>query len=134
LIWRRKTLDNQEIRAALDRHWKATVALDLDKAHEIYHDDVIVEFPQSGERISGERNLYELRAHYPAKVSFKILRTRGEGTLWITEYIITYDGGRPVNVVCIIEFRDDKIAYETLYFGDPFEPPRCRSQWVQRSQ
>ena len=52
MIWRRKTLDNQEIRAALDRHWKATVALDLDKAHEIYHDDVIVEFPQSGERIS----------------------------------------------------------------------------------
>jgi len=67
-------MDNQEIRAALDRHWNATVVLDLDRAHEIYHDDVIVEFPQSGERISGERNLYELRAHYPAKISFKILR------------------------------------------------------------
>ncbi|MFZ0557648.1 MAG: hypothetical protein WAM26_20380 [Nitrososphaeraceae archaeon] len=36
---------------------------DLDTAHDIYHDDLIVEFPQSGERISGERNLYELRAH-----------------------------------------------------------------------
>ena len=64
-------MDNQEIRAALDWHWNATVVLDLDRAHEIYHDDVIVEFPQSGERISGERNLYELRAHYPGNLLLK---------------------------------------------------------------
>ena len=61
-------LNNQEIRAALERHWEATVALDLDRAHDIYHDDLIVEFPQSGERISGERNLYKLRAHTPLKL------------------------------------------------------------------
>jgi hypothetical protein len=124
-------MDNQEIRAALDRHWKATVALDLDKAHEIYHDDVIVEFPQSGERISSERNLYELRAHYPAKVTFKIHRVLGEGNLWVTELVITYDG-RPVNVVTIMEFKDGKVAHETHYYADPFEPPEWRSQWVER--
>ena len=106
--------------------------VDIDKSHEIYHDDVIVEFPQSGERISGKHNIYELRKHYPAKLGFKILRVRGEGSLWVTEYIITYDGGRPVNVVCIMEFRDDKVAHESLYFGDPFEPPKWRSQWVER--
>ena len=50
LIWFRKIMDNQEIRATLN-YRKATVVLDLKKAHEIYHDDVIVEFPQSGERI-----------------------------------------------------------------------------------
>ena len=116
---------------ALDRHWKATVALDLDKAHEIYHDDVIVEFPQSGERISSERNLYELRAHYPAKVTFKIHRVLGEGNLWVTELVITYDE-RPVNVVTIMEFKDGKVAHETHYYADPFEPPEWRSQWVER--
>ena len=88
-------LNNQEIRATLDRHWEATVAIDLVGVHEIYHEDVVVEFPQSGERILGKHNLYELRAHYPAKLTFKILRVRGEGNLWITELIITYDG-RPV--------------------------------------
>jgi hypothetical protein len=122
-------LNNQEIRAALKRHWDATVALDLDRAHDIYH--LIVEFPQSGERISGECNLYELRAYYPTKVTFKILRTRGEGSLWITEYVITYNG-RPVNVVYIMEFKDNKVGHETLYFEDPFEPPEWRSQWVER--
>ena len=60
-------------------------------AHEYYHDDAVVEFPQPGERIRGKRNIYELRAHYPAKVTFKIMRIRGEGNLWITELIITYE-------------------------------------------
>lgn len=40
-------MNNQEIRAALERNWEATVALDLDRVHDIYHDDLIVEFPQS---------------------------------------------------------------------------------------
>ena len=124
-------MGNLEIRTALDRHWEFT-GIDIDKSHEIYRDDVIVEFPQSGERISGKKNLYELRKNYPAKLGFKILRTRGEGTLWITEYIITYDG-RPVSVACIMEFKDEKIAHETLYFGDPFEPPEWRSKWVEKS-
>ena len=124
-------MDTLEIRAALDCHWEFT-GVDIDRSHEIYHNDVIVEFPQSGDRISGKYNIYELRKHYPARLGFKILRTRGEGSLWVTEYIITYDGGHPVNVVAIMEFRDDKIAHETLYFGYPFEPPKWRSQWVER--
>lgn len=129
--YQERDLNNEEIRAILDRHWEFT-GVDIDRSHEIYHEDVIVEFPQSGERISGKYNIYELRKHYPAKFAFKILRTRGEGSFWVTEYIITYDGGRPVNVVCIMEFRDNKIAHETLYFGDPFDPHKWRSQWVER--
>jgi hypothetical protein len=123
-------LNNQEIHALLDRYWEATVALDLDTVDGFYHSDVVVEFPQSGERILGKKNIYELRAHYPAKVSFKILRTRGEENLWITELIITYDG-RPVYVVSVMEFRDGKISHETHYYADPFVPPGWRSQWVQ---
>ena len=91
---RKKILDNQEIRAALDHYWEATVARDIDRSHDIYHDDVIVEFPQSGERISGKHNIFELRAHYPAKLSFKILRVRGQGNLWISEIVITYHSRR----------------------------------------
>ena len=87
------------MRATLDRHWEATVALDLEGKHEIYLDDVVIEFPQSGERILGKHTIYELRAHYPAKLTFKIMRVREEGNVWVTECVITYDGGRPVNVV-----------------------------------
>lgn len=98
---------------------------------EFNHENIVVEFPQSGERIRGKHNIHELRAHYPAKVTFKILRTRGEGNLWITELIITYDG-RLVNVVSVMEFKDRKIVHETHYYADPFVPPEWRSQWVER--
>ena len=122
------------MRAILDRYWEATVTHDLERVHGFYHDDVVVEFPQSGERILGKRNIYELRAHYPSNVIFKILRVRGEGNLWITELVITYDGGRPVHAIGVMEFRDSKIAHETHYYAAPFEPPEWRSQWVETIQ
>jgi hypothetical protein len=43
--------------------------------------------------------------------------------LWITELAITYNDGRPINAVGIMELRDGKIAHETHYYADPFEPP-----------
>ena len=124
-------MNNQELRLIMDQYWEATLAHDLVKVHEFYSDDVIVEFPQSGELIRGKHNIYQLRAHYPAKVTFEIMRVRGEGNLWITELIIKYDG-RPVNVVGIMQFRDGKIAHETHYYADSFEPPEWRSEWVER--
>lgn len=92
-------------------------------AHEFYHDDIVVEFLQSGERIRGKQNIRELRAHYPTKVTYRNLRIRGDGNLWITELIATYDNdkGRPINGVTITEFRHDKVAHE-LYFAYPFQP------------
>jgi len=62
-----------------------------------------------------------------------VRRILGSGNLWVTEYVITYEG-RPVDTVSIMEFRDGKIAHETQYFADPFEPPAWRSQWVGRME
>ena len=83
---------------------------------------------------ANEFGVSELRAHYPAKITFKILRVRGEGNLWITELVITFDDQHSVNVVGIMEFRDGKVAHETHYIADPFEPPEWRSQWVEISK
>jgi ketosteroid isomerase-like protein len=77
-----------DIRAALERHWAASDVNDFETEHEIYCDDAILDYPQSGERIRGRRQ--------------------------------------------IMEFRDGKVAHETQYFGDPFEPGSSRAQWVER--
>jgi hypothetical protein len=47
------------------------------------------------------------------------------------EFIITYDG-RPSYSVSVTEFLDGKVARETQYFGDPFEPGPSRAHWVER--
>ncbi|GAB2859982.1 nuclear transport factor 2 family protein [Actinoallomurus bryophytorum] len=124
-------MGDQEIRAALDRHWAASAAGDQDAEHEIYHDDVVVDYPQSGERIRGRRNLQALRSNHPARLEFTIRRILGGGDLWITEYVIDYDG-TPAFTVSIMEFRDGKAVYETQYFADPFDAPAWRSQWVEQ--
>lgn len=117
---------------ALNAHWQASAAGDLEAEHDIYADDAICDYPQSGERILGRRNLQALRGHHPGKPSgFKVSRTQGEGDLWVTEYTIAYQG-RSAFTVSIMEFRDGKVIHETQYFTDSFEAPDWRSQWVQK--
>src|SRR5271155_4918244 len=80
-----------QIRAALERHWTSSAAGDQDAEHEIYHDDAIVEYPQSGERIRGRQNVQALRSQHPDRPSgFAVRRIVGAGDLWVTEYAITY--------------------------------------------
>jgi ketosteroid isomerase-like protein len=123
--------EEQNIRAALDRHWAASDANDFETEHEIYHDDAVLEYPQSGERIRGRRNIQASRAAQPNKKRFTVRRVLGAGDLWVSEFILTYDG-LPSYTVSIMEFRDGKVARETQYFGDPFAPGPSRAQWVEQ--
>jgi hypothetical protein len=124
-------MDDGEIRAELDRHWAASDANDFEAEHDIYREDAVLEYPQSGERIRGRRNIQSSRAAQPNLKRFAVRRIVGRGDLWVTEYILSYDG-QPSYTVSIMEFRDGKVARETQYFGDPFEPGPSRAQWVER--
>ena len=125
-------MDDTEIRAALDRHWAASDANDFDVEHDLYREDAVLEYPQSGERIRGRHNIQASRAAQPNLKRFKVRRVVGTGALWVTEFILTYDG-RPSCTVSIMEFLDGRVARETQYFGDPFEPGPSRAQWVERT-
>jgi ketosteroid isomerase-like protein len=122
---------DSQIRAALDRHWAASDAHDFETEHRIYHEDAVLEYPQSGERTRGRRNIQSQRASQPSEKRFAVRRIIGGGDLWITEFTLTYDG-KPSYTVSIMEFRDDKVARETQYFADPFVAPPWRAQWVER--
>jgi len=125
-------MQEDQIREALNGHWSASAAGDADAEHDIYEDDAICDYPQSGERIFGRKNLQALRSHHPGKPSgFNVRQILGAGDLWITEYTITYQGN-PIFTVSIMEFHNGKVAHETQYFADPFEAPPWRRQWVQR--
>jgi ketosteroid isomerase-like protein len=125
-------MQEEALREALNAHWQASAAGDLDAEHDIYADDAICDYPQSGERIVGRKNLQALRGHHPGKPSgFEVRRIQGKGNLWVTEYSINYQG-RAAYTVSIMEFRNGKVVHETQYFSDPFEAPAWRSQWVQQ--
>src|SRR5271168_1918978 len=88
-----QSMEEEQIREALELHWRASADGDAEAEHDIYDNDAICDYPQSGERILGRRNLQALRSHHPGKPSgFKVRRIVGQGNLWITEYTITYKG------------------------------------------
>jgi len=122
---------DQEIRAALDQHWAASDANDFETEHRIYHEDAVLDYPQSGERTRGRSNIQNQRANQPSKKQFTVRRIVGHGDLWVTEFILTYDG-KPSYTVSIMEFKGDKVKRETQYFADPFPSPELRAQWVER--
>src|SRR5579862_9718402 len=98
MIWKTKpyleqSMQNDQILEALNKHWHASATGDANAEHEIYDDDAICDYPQSGERILGRSNLQALRSRHPGKPSgFNVKRILGHGDLWVTEYTIVYQG------------------------------------------
>ena len=122
-------MDQEGARAALQHYFDCSAAGDEDRAHEIYLDEAVLEFPQSGERFEGVPNFREWRRNYPADVDLEIRRVRGGGNVYTAEVAVRYDGGPWNYGVSIHEFRGDKIAVETIYYAEPFEAPEWRARW-----
>ena len=125
-------MDDEAVRSVLERHWAASDAGDLVTEHEIYREDAVLDYPQSGERIRGRRNIGESRRAQPSEKRFELRRIRGSGDLWVSEFVLSYDGV-PSYVVSIMEFVDGMVAKETQYFADRFEPAPSRTHLVERT-
>ena len=123
-------MDDKTVRAALQRHWDASDASDFSVEHEIYRDDAVLEYPQSGERIRGRHNIQESRTVQPNNKRFAVRRMTGSGDLWVTEFVLAYDG-KPSFAVSIMQFRDGLVAHESQYFADRFDPAPSRAHLVE---
>ena len=119
---------DERIRAAIVSYLEHN-GKDQDRSHEIYAEDAVLEFPQSGERFVGKRNFLEWRRAYPADVEFAVRRIRGGGNLWVAEVSVRYDGGEWQFGVSILEFRDGSVVHETIYGAPVWEAPDWRAPW-----
>jgi hypothetical protein len=121
-------MDEATVKGMLMRHFE-NAGSDPGVAHDMYHDDAVLEFPQSGERFVRVENFREWRSNYPANTAVEFREIRGEGDLWVAEISISYDQG-PANFgISILELRGDKIARESIYVTEGWEPPEWRAQW-----
>jgi hypothetical protein len=119
-------VDAATIRAMLEQHFTSG---DPERSHAMYHDDAVLEFPQSGERFEGVENLREWRSSYPASTTVEFREIRGSGDVWVAEVSISYDDNPPMLGVSILELRGDRIARESIYVTDPWEAPEWRARW-----
>jgi ketosteroid isomerase-like protein len=124
-------MDEMRNRDAVERMWECVNSRDPGDLEELVHDDFVQEWPQSGEVIRGKRNAIAIMAGYPDLPRATMRRIVGRGDLWLAETTLDY-AGKTVHAISIYEFRGGKIARETDYFGDPFEPAEWRTQWVEQ--
>ena len=124
-------MEDATLRAALKRHWDASDASDFDAEHKIYREDAVLDYPQSGERIRGRHNIQESRFVQPNKKRFTVRRIFGSHNLWVTEFVLAYDG-IPSYAVSIMEFHEGLVIKETQYFADGFDPAPSRAHLVER--
>ena len=124
-------MNDRTIQQTLERHWQASDANDFDAEHQIYREDAVLDYPQSGERIRSRQKIQESRFIQPSKKRFAVRRIAGSGNLWVSEVVITYDGA-PSYAVSIMEFREGLVSHETQYFADPFEPGPSRAKLVEQ--
>jgi hypothetical protein len=62
----------------------------------------VFEYSQSGERIRSRRNIQLSRNAQPNRKRFAVRRIIGTGDLWVTEYVLSYDG-RPSYTVLVMK-------------------------------
>jgi len=121
------TVDDDARRAFMERFFES---IGTDGYHSTYyHDDAVVEFPQSGERFEGVENFRAWREQYPADVAFRTRRLTGSGDVWVGECWVSYDGGPEMMGFAVHELRGDRIARERIYVVEPWEAPEWRAPW-----
>ena len=125
-------MQEHEVRALFTR---LREAMDPEVEYKERHEDYLLEFPQSGERMDRD-GLRKLQEHFPGGVAprIQLRRVTGSGDIWFAESVIHYGDGTVFYGVSRVEFRDGKLWRETRYYAEPFEPPAWRSGWFKRTE
>jgi len=123
----------QASKKIVEGFWAAMQTNDFKAAGEFLHDDYILEWPQSGERIRGRANFVAVNEQYPAhgRWEFIIHRIIAEGDEVLSDVSVT-DGAITGRVITFSTVRDGKILHQTEFWPDPFEPPAWRAGWVEK--
>src|SRR5207248_6389410 len=126
---RRTAMMNEQDNRLLIEHYLAGL-LDAQQEYALRHEDVVIDMPQSGERIRGRDPMKAMQEAYPGPPAITLRRVVGSGDVWVVEGSSDY-GGRIYHIANILEFREGKIIRETRYYADPFQAPAWRAQWIE---
>lgn len=106
---------------------------DFQAAGAFLHDDYLLEWPQSGERIRGRDNFVLINTQYPAhgRWEFTVQRLLAEGDEVVSDVSVT-DSVIQARVITFSTVREGEIVRQTEFWPDPFDPPEWRKPWVEK--
>ena len=124
---------DQSAKRVVEQFWEAMQSNDFRAAGEFLHEEYVLEWPQSGERVRGRQNFVAINQNYPAhgRWEFTIHRILAEGDEAVSDVDVT-DGVIRGRVITFSKIRDGNIVHQTEFWPDPFEPADWRAQWVEK--
>lgn len=123
-----RAIDNQTV---LMQMWSAVERKDVGALVSLIHDDMVMEWPQSGERFVGRENVSgALLATEEKGEPSGEPRIAGSGDLWTVVAPVRY-GEEPYWYVGIFELEGGKVRRATEFFGAPFPAQAGRSQFAE---
>ena len=90
--------------------WDRMQARDWAGVGELLADDLVVEWPVSGERIVGRANFVNINAEYPEGWAIKVLRIVADGEVVVSEVEVPHETMGVHRVASFWTVRDGKIA------------------------
>lgn len=125
--------NTQESKQIVEGFWAAMQTNDFKAAGDFLHDDYVLEWPQSGERIRGRANFVAVNEHYPAhgRWEFTIHHIIAEGGEVVSDVSVT-DGAITGRVITFSSVRAGKILLQTEFWPDRFAPAAWRAEWVEK--
>jgi ketosteroid isomerase-like protein len=127
-------------RATVEQFLSAMATNDVEAQERLLSDDIVEEYPQSGELIRGKANRRAIIENYPGGTPSETSESSpkpwtpeliGAGDRFAVVGQITYPNGETWHAVSLITLRDGKISKITDYFGAPFEAPAWRAPYVE---
>ena len=108
-------------RGLMERFWAAAEANDLDAMHQMRDEALVLDFPQTGERLAGRDVVRAFEEGHGAGGTFELTRLTGQGNVWVAEGLMRSVEG-VMHVVSISELRDGHVAHSIDYFASPLPP------------
>ena len=101
-------------------------------ASQLFADDYVLEYPQSGETFVGRANFARINENYPANGSwhFTVYKLIAEGSEVVSDVGVT-DGVVEARVITFSTVKNGLIVKQLEFWPEPFEAPEWRRGWAQ---
>lgn len=123
---------DQANRDVVERFFAASERGDLPALATLVDDDMVMEWPQSGEVFRGRENVLAAMGAVEVKPEFAgPPRLIGAGNVWVLMVPLRY-GPDVLQYVAVLELQEGRIRRGTGYWGAPFPAQASRARYADR--
>jgi ketosteroid isomerase-like protein len=113
--------------AIVREFWRLMASNDFVSVAAVLAEDLVVEWPQSNERIRGARKFTRMNAEYPANGPWRFTLNRlVAGDREVVTQVSLTDGIQKAEPVSFFTVGDGKITHIVEYWPEPFQPAEGR--------